>query len=215
MSWISDRFGGKKKRHARGSPSDDRTDSDAFTREIRRGHDPKGPSSDPLEWDPQPADPFELEYAPSDVPTEVAKPRPQPPLPKPAPFRPAPIASSDDDKTVLATGTSAVKGKLVAVLVGVEGPLDGHVVRVFDGDNLIGREGQPDPLPNLPESKTISRKHAMLSADGGYFAIEPVDAKNATFLNEKVIDARELIQHGDRVRLGSAKPSTFVLLVVP
>jgi hypothetical protein len=215
MSWISDRFGGKKRRHARGSPTDDRTDSDAFTREIPHGRNPKNAAPELLEWDPPSPDPLELDYASGDAPPEAARPRPAPPFSKPNPFHASSSAPSDDDKTVLATGRGVVRGKVVAVLLGVEGPLDGHVIRVFDGDNLIGREGQPDPIPNTSETKTISRKHAMLSAEGGYFAIEPVDEKNATFVNEKVIDARELIQHGDRVRLGSAKPSTFVLLVVP
>ena len=106
-------------------------------------------------------------------------------------------------------------GKLVGVLLGVEGPLTGQVVRIYEGPNLIGREGQPDPLPNTPETKTISRKHAVLNSEGGYFAIEPVRPENATFVGDKAIDARELIQHGDRIRMGSAKPSTFVLLVIP
>jgi hypothetical protein len=215
MSWI-DRFGGKKKRHARGSPTDDRTDSDAFTRQIHHGRNPKGADPDPLEWDSLPDDQPPIEYDQRDAPTLQSKPPPPAPRPpRPAPFQPPVSSYPDDDKTVLATGSSAARGKVVAVLLGVEGPLDGHVIRVFEGDNLIGREGQPDPIPNTADTKTISRKHAMLGAEAGYFALEPVDAKNATFVNEKVIDARELIQHGDRVRLGSAKPSTFVLLVVP
>jgi len=89
------------------------------------------------------------------------------------------------------------------------------VCRLFEGENVLGREGAPEPLPNCSETKTISRKHASLKAEGGYFAIEPLRPENATFVNDVLIDKPELLQHGDRVKLGATKPSTFLLLVVP
>jgi pSer/pThr/pTyr-binding forkhead associated (FHA) protein len=108
-----------------------------------------------------------------------------------------------------------VRGSVVALLLGVDGALDGHVVRVFEGENVLGREGSPEPLPNRPDTKTISRQHARLRADGGDFMIEAVRPENATFVNEQLVESPQLLQHGDRIRLGATKPTTFVLLVVP
>ena len=62
---------------------------------------------------------------------------------------------------------------------------------------------------------TISRKHALLKAEAGCVAIEPLRPENATFVNEQQIDKAELLQHGDRIRLAATEPSTFVLLLVP
>jgi len=101
------------------------------------------------------------------------------------------------------------------VLLGIDGPLDGHLVRVFDGENVLGREGSPESLPNRPDTKTISRQHARLRADAGDFMIEAVRPENATFVNEQPVETPQLLQHGDRIRLGATKPTTFVLLVVP
>lgn len=221
MGWFSDRFGRGKKRHVRGNPLDDDDDGDSneHTRLIRR--EPESPIrvAPAGAWDPTPVEEAPVErVASDDVPTQVPAQRRPPPRPvfQPDPdFSPNRASDDDDNRTIMASKSVIAVGKLVGVLLGVEGPLTGQVVRIYEGPNLIGREGQPDPLPNTPETKTISRKHAVLNSEGGYFAIEPVRPENATFVGDKAIDARELIQHGDRIRMGSAKPSTFVLLVIP
>lgn len=221
MGWFSDRFGGAKKRHARGNPSEEEeADSSEHTRLIQR--EPASPIhvSPGNSWDSPVAEDAPADRRPSDdVPTQIPAQRPSSPRPSFQPvsdFSPGRQFDEDDDnRTIMASKSVISVGKLVGVLLGVEGPLTGQVVRIYEGANLIGREGQPDPLPNTPEAKTISRKHAVLNSEGGYFAIEPVRPENATFVGDKAIDARELIQHGDRIRMGSTKPSTFVLLVIP
>jgi pSer/pThr/pTyr-binding forkhead associated (FHA) protein len=54
-----------------------------------------------------------------------------------------------------------------------------------------------------------------LTADGGYFVLEPVQLKNATLVADAPIDSHAVLQHGDRITLGTTKPCTFVLLAVP
>jgi pSer/pThr/pTyr-binding forkhead associated (FHA) protein len=127
------------------------------------------------------------------------------------PAKPAVVPSEARNDTIIDPGGTQ-RRRVVAVLLGIEGPLEGHVIRVFAGENLIGREGDPDPIPDTRESKFISKRHAQLIADAGYFAVAPVAEKNATLVNDRRIEAREFIQNGDRLGLGS-RPTSFVLLV--
>ena len=212
-----------KKKHGRGSAPADEPDEASYTRAISRDADappPRKDSSDP--WSdatpsrkPVPARSEDL----MDAPTVAPRPAPPPPQPRYTP-PPRPASARDDgpgdDATVLGPAISAApRGSVVAVLLGIDGALDGHMVRVFDGENVLGREGSPESLPNRPETKTISRQHARLRADGGDFMIEAVRPENATFVNEQLVESPQLLSHGDRIRLGATKPSTFVLLVVP
>lgn len=215
-----------KKKHARGSAPADEPDEASYTRAISRDADappPRKDSSDP--WGdspaarkPAPARSEDMMDAPTVAPQRPAAPPPRyTPPPRQAPSH---SASHDDgpgdDATVLGPAIHAApRGSVVAVLLGVDGALDGHMVRVFDGENVLGREGSPESLPNRPETKTISRQHARLRADGGDFMIEAVRPENATFVNEQLVESPVLLSHGDRIRLGATKPSTFVLLVVP
>ncbi len=221
-----------KKKHARGSPPADDAEEAGYTRAIAREGEATPPRrGDPDPWSDaasrRPEPPASRGPDPLDAPTLTPKqPAPAPPPPRytppppPSPRYEAPPRAADegagDDATVLGPAVAApVRGSIVAVLVGVEGALEGHLVRVFDGENLLGREGSPEPLPNRPDTKTISRQHARLRADGGDFMIEAVRPENATFVNDHLVEAPQLLQHGDRIRLGATKPSTFVLLVVP
>lgn len=213
-----------KKKHARGSAPADEPDEASYTRAISRDADAPPSRKDAADpWsDPGPArkPPAARSEDLMDAPT-VAPQRNAPQTPPPrhvAPPRHAPSHDDGpgDDATVLGPAMSAPqRGSVVAVLLGIEGALDGHMVRVFDGENVLGREGSPESLPNRPETKTISRQHARLRADGGDFMIEAVRPENATFVNEQLVESPQVLQHGDRIRLGATKPSTFVLLVVP
>jgi len=215
-----------KKKHGRGSAPADDTDEPSYTRVLGRDGEapPKQSSGDP--WsDPAPSRsaPAPRRDDPMDAPT-VAPQRSVPPPPRYAPPPPPPRrdaapahdAGPGDDATVLGPAIAApLRGSVVAVLLGIDGALDGHLVRVFDGENVLGREGSPEPLPNRADTKTISRQHARLRADAGDFMIEAVRPENATFVNDQLVETPQLLQHGDRIRLGATKPTTFVLLVVP
>jgi hypothetical protein len=217
---IVDRLFGKKQHGRRGSEEDD-TDPASYTR-IIGSEGPPAPAADSDPWgDPAPAEPPPAPVAddePTRAPMAPASPPPVAPSPQVREPLPRDLSPSGpgDDATVLGP-VSEVRGpsRVVAVLVCVEGPLDSHVVRLFEGDNVLGREGSPESLPNGPETKTISRQHARLRADGGDFMIEPMRPENATFVNDLLIETPQLVSHGDRIRLGASKPSTFALLVVP
>jgi pSer/pThr/pTyr-binding forkhead associated (FHA) protein len=146
---------------------------------------------------------------------------PPPPAPAPAPraYSPPPPLQLDDDEpppTEYAKVSRVGVLKVAAVLLGVEGPLEGQVIRIYQGENVIGREAEPEAKESVPSTHaSISRKHAKLTADGGYFVLEPVQLKNATLAGGAPVDTHAVLQHGDRITLGTTKPCTFVLLAVP
>ena len=222
---IWDKLFGTKKGPGRGrvSADDDAEPSRAdYTKAIRRDELARraAPSD---EWDaPPPARPT--------PPAERAEDRAPPPTPPPRrasappsytppspPRAQAPEPLSDDDEpppTEYAKVPRATTAKVAALLLGVEGPLEGHVIRIYQGENVLGREAEPDPKDSVT-LLSISRKHAKLTADDGYFVLEPVQLKNATLVAGMPIDAHAVLQHGDRITLGTTKPCTFVLLAVP
>ncbi|HME71661.1 MAG TPA: FHA domain-containing protein [Myxococcota bacterium] len=225
MGWFKDLFGRGKRRHVRGRPDTEEVRESGFTRVLRADPEPERRPRPTHDWDEPPSDPFPKSdrWAGADQPPAPEKPTvpsamPAPPEPSrvQAPPRVPQPPPSDANQTILARiAVDRPLGRVVAVLVGVEGPLDGHVCRIFNGENVIGREGQPEALPNVPDTMTISRKHALLKAEEGYFAIEPLRPENATFVNEQLVDKPAVLEAGDRIRFGANKPSTFVLLVVP
>ena len=93
-------------------------------------------------------------------------------------------------------------GPVTAVLVGIEGELEGEVYKVRSGENKLGRSESCDVV--LPSVK-ISREHATIFHEEGIFGIAPLSDKNATFVNEEPIEASEL-SDGDVIRMGT---STF------
>jgi hypothetical protein len=223
---IFDSLFGAKKGPTRGrAPSDDEDGSRAdMTRAIRREEvAQRGAPSDDWDAPARPAAPSP-EYPEERAPAPAAPSPPQrraapPPPPAPAPRAYAPPQPLEDDEpppTEYARVSRAGVLKVAAVLVGVEGPLEGHVIRIYQGENILGREAEPEPKDSVPSTAaSISRKHAKLIADGGYFVIEPVQLKNATLVAGAPIDAHAVLQHGDRISLGTTKPCTFVLLAVP
>ena len=230
MSFLDKLF--SRKRHARGTPSGDDTDSSPRTRLIprsdaRRTHDvdPWGDQGghDPFSLDAQVvhADAeTELRVQHTDGPPAWSPPEPpRPPRPRDYGRRQARqehAAGPSGDETVLGeTIGGAHTGRLLAVLVVTEGPIQGFVARVVEGKNVIGRDGHPDPIPKQEETRGISRHHATLEAEAGAFVIEPASEQNAVFVNEQLVDQRSLLSHGDRIRLGMKRPLTLVLLVVP
>jgi hypothetical protein len=129
-----------------------------------------------------------------------------PPLPPPAwtpssghsPARGAnPTPSGGQGETKYQTALS-IRGKTVAVLIAVEGELEGEVFRVSDGDSRLGRsEGCEVQLP----SEWISREHAKMKHQDGLFVIAPLSDKNPTFVNDERTEGTEL-KDGDFLKLG-------------
>lgn len=127
--------------------------------------------------------------------TVVSSPRaaPEPSAPAPAPARaPAPVPAApaaEAGATRYSTAIPDVTGKVVGVLVAVEGELEGEVYRIYDGENRLGRANECEVT--LP-SEWISRQHAMIMHQGGIFAIKPLTDRNATIVNDERIEGAEL-----------------------
>ncbi len=135
--------------------------------------------------------------------------RPEPVLPPPAPAWDRPVAaprparegragSTGAGETKYHTALNLPGGKLVGVLVAVEGELEGEVFRVPDGESLMGRDKQCAIV--LP-SEWISRTHAKLVHSEGLFVVAPMSDKNPTFVNDERTEGTEL-KDGDFLRLG-------------
>lgn len=122
------------------------------------------------------------------------------PAPTPAATSPAPqdSQSTAGGETEYIDTSSLVTGKVVGVLVGVEGEFEGQVYKLQDGENRIGR--RPGCDVELA-SKKISREHAKIIHQGGVFAIAPLSEKNPTLVNDEPTDGGELCD-GDFVKIG-------------
>jgi predicted component of type VI protein secretion system len=95
------------------------------------------------------------------------------------------------------------------VLVGVDGPLDGQLFPIFDGESKLGR-GPSCQVRFPPGDMRISGEHALVRHRDGTFTIEALKGDRVTMLNEEPTRGDEL-KHGDTLTLGA---STFRFLSV-
>ncbi len=142
-------------------------------------------------------DPPAPAFAPPPVlaPAPVAHPSPRPPA---APPTPPQVGSGDAGATRYVAIPGAGRGRVVGVLVAVEGELAGEVYRLFEGESRIGRSADCEVAT---PSEWISRVHARILYQDGQFAIAPLSEKNPTFVNDERTEGSEL-SDGDFVRLG-------------
>lgn len=117
----------------------------------------------------------------------------------PPPLQPAAAGGVDllSETRVVSAAGGAPLGKVVGVLVAVEGELEGAIWPIISGNNRLGRG--PECEVCLP-SEWISRNHARIQHEHGIFVIEAVSDK-PTIVNSEQIDGSEL-QDGDYVKLG-------------
>ena len=136
-------------------------------------------------------------------------PFPEPPLqiqtmpPSAHPAQSVQPAAVPSDQTVYIAVIPDKPPAVCAVLVGVEGPLEGEVYRIRDGANKLGRG---DDCDVVLESVRISRFHAQIRHDDGGFIVEAnaeVMENNPTLVNDSEIDAEGLFD-GDVLRLGDS-----------
>jgi len=73
-------------------------------------------------------------------------------------------------------------------------------VALFEGENVLGREGADVVVLN---STTVSRRHARLAIEAAGAWIEDLGSKNGTYVNDRAITSRSPLENGDQVRLGS------------
>ena len=76
---------------------------------------------------------------------------------------------------------------------------DGRVLRLDDGENLLGRE--PSCAVWL-DAAGVSRKHARLYVDGESATVEDLNSKNGTWLNDERLTGTMTLRDGDRLQLG-------------
>lgn len=88
---------------------------------------------------------------------------------------------------------------LVAKLVVREGPSAGQVYVLSRPETIIGRETTTDFAILSP---SISRRHARVVAQGGYYIVEDLGSSNGTFVNGQRISSPTPLYHGDQVQLG-------------
>lgn len=105
-----------------------------------------------------------------------------------------PAAANPGTAPARADGAQQVTGTLVAI----NGDLRGQVFELFAGENKLGRGETSDVVLS---ASAISGEHAMIVHQEGIFAIVPLSENNPVLVNERQIDAAELLA-GDTIRLG-------------
>lgn len=89
--------------------------------------------------------------------------------------------------------------------------LDGSTQRLLQHQNIwiIGRSRQIAALPIL--EKRLSRQHAAIQyvEHQGFYLVD-LDSTNGSFVNGEPVYRRQLLQDGDRIRLGSLSFSFFL-----
>ena len=73
---------------------------------------------------------------------------------------------------------------------------------VLDGSPTIGRSPETDIQI---EDQFASSRHAQIYERDGYLYIEDMGSTNGTYLNGRRLDARELLQADDRIRIGDTE----------
>jgi pSer/pThr/pTyr-binding forkhead associated (FHA) protein len=90
-------------------------------------------------------------------------------------------------------------------LVIEKGPTKTRTIRIRIQETVIGRQHGCDL--RIP-SKTVSRRHCLLSFQDGYLTAEDLDSANGTLLNGELINGKEVVRPGDRLEIG---PLVFVV----
>lgn len=99
----------------------------------------------------------------------------------------------DNERTVM--GQSKSEGSLVVR----QGPHAGMSYPLSGRQMVIGREEGMDITLQDPES---SRRHALISWQGGQFVIEDLGSTNGTFVNGIQITAPQVLSPGDSIGIG-------------
>lgn len=120
-------------------------------------------------------------------------------------------AKDEDDGTVNTIGYFGETEPVVGWLVSIAGSNFGADFKLKSGKNFIGRSGAMDVA--LTEDSSVSReKHGIILYEpkSNIFLVQPGDAKELFYLNEKVVLAATEIKAYDILTLGGTK-----LLFIP
>ena len=96
--------------------------------------------------------------------------------------------------------------EFAAELEAITGPLKGSSIDLTEQEISIGRE--PSNKVSLLDA-SVSRRHCLISREGGQFKVQDLNSRNATFVNGVPVTERVLAS-GDEIKVGN---SIFVFVV--
>jgi polysaccharide biosynthesis transport protein len=111
------------------------------------------------------------------------------------------VEPAKDSKSVCMFTTRVVKSTVLPRLVIASGPKKGSVLRLTQGELIIGRDAQSGLYLN---DDAISRKQCTVKGDRGTYLISDCNSLNGSFVNGAQIRDK-ILQHGDCIRLGSTE----------
>ena len=86
----------------------------------------------------------------------------------------------------------------MATLQITHGPEAGRNYTLTEQRIVLGRHPDCDIVL---DSGSVSRQHARLEKDGGGYAIEDLQSRNGTFVNDEAVSGRRILVSGDRLRI--------------
>jgi len=87
----------------------------------------------------------------------------------------------------------------VATLFVQKGPDKGRWFHTANEPAVLGRESDQIPLTD----RTISRRHAELRPEDGFWVIRDLHSANGTFVNEVRVEKPVRLKHGDQIKMGA------------
>ncbi|MGB9623573.1 MAG: ATP-binding protein [Phycisphaerae bacterium] len=87
----------------------------------------------------------------------------------------------------------------MATLYVLQGPDKGHSFQTTDEPAILGRESDQIPLTD----RTISRRHAELRPENGFWVIRDLQSANGTYVNGVRVEKPVRLKHGDQIKMGS------------
>lgn len=87
----------------------------------------------------------------------------------------------------------------MATLYVLQGPDKGHSFQTANEAAILGRESDQIPLTD----RTISRRHAELRPENGFWMIRDLQSANGTYVNGVRVEKPVRLKHGDQIKVGS------------
>lgn len=87
----------------------------------------------------------------------------------------------------------------MATLYILQGPDKGLSFRTAGEAAVLGRESDQIPLTD----RTVSRRHAELRPENGYWTLRDLQSANGTYLNGVRLDRPVRLKHGDQIKVGA------------
>jgi len=119
------------------------------------------------------------------------------------------INSTDNNETIIINSSNQDNPKrlLVGWLVVIEGPGKGEDLKVFIGQNSIGRNATNTICINFGDNTISREKHAYIIYDPKFhkFMFKNGEGQNLSYLNEEGVYSPLVLKHGDIIELGNTK----------